>query len=250
MSWCCGRGGMPREPELEVAAPRAGAAAAAAATSPALASVLAKMPKDIPRVSVFGSTTFHHEQSQALCALIGNLLFRRFGQDLVLLTGANAAPHEAVSRPFFDEVRRDDRVFHLHPRMRMHRCAFDFGTVMEAGSDGLERRAVLAQAAQACISVEGGPGTLDEIQKALAAGVPVVPLARTGGASRDVYDSATVRKPVGIDASHWALLGDEGADLGSTAEAVVEIIGGILRPSPAAAAASAVPAGERYPAAM
>ena len=73
--------------------------------------------------------------------------------------------------------------------------------VLVAGADNLERRRILAESAQVAIAIEGGPGTAEEIAIARAAGVPVLPLARTGGASAEAYERGG--KPAAAEEAQW-----------------------------------------------
>eukprot|EP00971_Amphidinium_carterae_P003261 64257-Amphidinium_carterae.2 len=85
---------------------------------------------------------------------------------------------EVISRGFHEEVRAQNpnRVFHLVPEGYM--CPFGFGTKLKAGRDMEERREILARCAHVGIAVEGGPGTMDEMQRALRHGATLIPLAR------------------------------------------------------------------------
>ncbi|CAE6917284.1 HERC1, partial [Symbiodinium sp. KB8] len=171
---------------------------------------------------------FHQATSAALCAAIGQKLGSEVGGRCILLTGGNAVVHEAVARPFFNEVGRDRCVFHLCPLGRV--CHFDFGVIVGAGSDSNERREIFARSCSACIAVEGGPGTMDEMKLALTNGVPVLAVKRSGGASEEIYHSFPdgLPKPRGVDKALWDRLSEESGTPEETAEVVVKIIGAML----------------------
>mmetsp|Transcript_35193 Transcript_35193/g.74920 ORF Transcript_35193/g.74920 Transcript_35193/m.74920 type:complete len:212 (+) Transcript_35193:31-666(+) len=197
-------------------------------TDVAAARIIAKFPEETVRVGLFGSTILHHEQSQQLGELVGKRLAERFGEKLVLVTGANADAHKVVAKAFFDEVHSPNHVFHLTPAS--YQCPFDFGTVLQAGSDMAERRAVLAKCCGIAISVEGGPGTMDEIQQAHANGAVVLPLARVGGASQEWHKHNA--PPFSLSTLQcleaWKSLANESLPLESTAEAVVFLVSQVV----------------------
>ena len=182
------------------------------------AEIYTRLPQDRLRISLFGSTKFWGKDSPALCAEIGNGLAKRLGTKVVLLTGANGVIHEKISRPFHQKV--PDGVFHLAPQG--YSCDFDFGQVLIAGKDMEERRSILAECAQVAIAVEGGPGTKDEMLKAQSFGRTLLPVARTGGASKNIFGNVT--PPSNVSAETWALLADETASISASADAVVDIV--------------------------
>ncbi|CAK9108539.1 Uncharacterized aarF domain-containing protein kinase At1g71810 [Durusdinium trenchii] len=160
----------------------------------------------------------------SLHAVFGSLFLAAPISTVVLLTGANAIVHEVIARSFWQALDGEAQVFHLAPRN--YKCPFDFGKVLEAGADNLERRKILAQSAQVGISVEGGPGTAEEIAHARAAGIAVLPVARTGGASSTAHASGP--KPAHVEDAQWKLLADSSAPLEETANAVVEMVASML----------------------
>ena len=182
------------------------------------AEIYTRLPQDRLRISLFGSTKFWGKDSPALCAEIGNGLAKRLGTKVVLLTGANGVMHEKISRPFHQKV--PDGVFHLAPQG--YSCDFDFGQVLIAGKDMEARRSILAECAQVAIACEGGDGTADEMRKAQSFGRTLLPVARTGGASKNIFGNVT--PPSNVSAETWALLADETASISASADAVVDIV--------------------------
>eukprot|EP00439_Symbiodinium_sp_Y106_P056662 s1158_g7.t5 len=175
-------------------------------------------------VALFAAAVrFHQATSAALCAAIGHKLGSEVGGRCILLTGGNAIVHEAVARPFFEEVGRDRSVFHLCPLGRV--CHFDFGVIVGAGSDSTERREIFARSCSACIAVEGGPGTMDEMKLALTNGVPVLAVKKSGGASEEIYHTFPdgLPKPRGVDKTLWDRLTEESGTPEETAEVVVKL---------------------------
>eukprot|EP00933_Yihiella_yeosuensis_P069035 TRINITY_DN7513_c4_g1_i1.p1 TRINITY_DN7513_c4_g1~~TRINITY_DN7513_c4_g1_i1.p1 ORF type:complete len:237 (-),score=57.88 TRINITY_DN7513_c4_g1_i1:88-798(-) len=195
-------------------------------------SVCSALPKDVFRVGLLGSTQFHNHESHQLCALIGQKLALHLGGKLVLLTGGNAVVHEAISRPFFEKVGSGLQgcVFHLLPRS--HACRFSFGKVLVAGQDMEARRELLARCSDACIAIEGGPGTMEEIQIALSEGKPVLALKRSGGASAQIQNMCQdgLPAPSGVKKELWDMLKlDQGEiTLEASADAVVNIIRSLM----------------------
>mmetsp|Transcript_41450 Transcript_41450/g.75100 ORF Transcript_41450/g.75100 Transcript_41450/m.75100 type:complete len:230 (-) Transcript_41450:46-735(-) len=192
--------------------------------------VMSQLPEDSWRISLFGSTEFHHAESRPLCAAIGKELAERLGTKVVLLTGGNAVVHEVISRSFHEELKAQNAklVYHLIPEGYM--CPFAFGTKLKAGRDMEERREILARCAQVGIAVEGGPGTMDEMVRALGHGATLVPLARSGGASKGICEQLKekVKVPDCVSDDTWALLSDETVDVQTTASAVAEIALAVL----------------------
>jgi predicted Rossmann-fold nucleotide-binding protein len=90
-----------------------------------------------------------------------------------------------------------------------------------AGRDFADRRALLAGAGDVCISVEGGAGTRNEIELALGAGRPVIPLRRTGGASGE---RGLCARPASVPEAAWAALGDSTLPIEESAQAVVDAV--------------------------
>ena len=184
--------------------------------------------KEHPRVAIFGSVDFYHKDSPALCDEIGRELARRLPK-ICLLTGGNAVVQENISRAFRDEFQsqrnteeEDPLIFHLVPDG--YHCKFGFGKCLHAGRDMEARRYVLANAADVCLSIEGGPGTADEMTKAIKAGKFVVPVIRSGGASAGMFDAPTINQPSFVKESTWKYLGDESASAEVSAKAAVSII--------------------------
>ena len=185
--------------------------------------IISSLPKNSLRVSIFGSVEFNHKDSPALCAAIGRRL-ATIQPSITLFTGANAVVHESITLAFCDaDPARANSVFHLKPKS-MGACPFRMGTLIIAGVDWEERRQLLAQAGHVAISVEGGPGTADEMRRAHAAGRTIIPISRSGGASSGMFGTTMPSIPPGVKPSDWALLADCSASPEDTAAAVVAIL--------------------------
>ncbi|CAB9519103.1 specificity protein phosphatase [Seminavis robusta] len=181
-----------------------------------------------PRISIIGSVDFYNDESPALCDAIGKALARRV-PDCCLMTGANSITQEKTALAFKKELeskQRSPRIFHLAPEG--FQCDWEFGTHLTAGRSMEERRFLLATLADICISIEGGPGTVDEMEQALQAGKIIIPLGRTGGASNGMFGAPTAPRPSCVEESTWKLLFDTGASIQSSADAVVSIVEAIL----------------------
>lgn len=176
--------------------------------------------RDHPRISIFGSVDFYNPDSPALCDEIGVFLGKTCPRACIL-TGANAAAHERISGAFLREVGLSAKVFHLAPEG--YECQFDFGTHVKAGRDYYERRYILATLADVCISIEGGPGTSDEMRIAVNASKILIPLFRSGGASGGMFDAPTVARPPFVNQASWDLLQDERASVEDSPGALVSI---------------------------
>ena len=186
-----------------------------------------KLPSALchPRIAIIGSVDFYHFDSPSLCDEIGKELAKRL-PNACLLTGANAIVQERLSHAFFRETRAKGEVFHLAPAGSS--CEWGFGTCIEAGETMEQRRYILSTLAD-CVSIEGGPGTVDEMNKAQSEGKIVVPLARTGGASGGLFEAPSLPCPWFVDTSVWNMLGDEGASIQDSAIAVVDVVEAVLK---------------------
>ncbi len=186
--------------------------------------LLESLPKDSLRVSIFGSVDFNHKDSPELCAAIGRRL-ATITPGVTILTGANAVVHEHIAAGFCEaDPKKGGSVFHLKPRSMTKPCTFSNGAAIVAGEDNEERRQLLAQSCHVAISVEGGPGTADEMRRACRAGRVLVPVSRTGGASAGMFEAPTAAPPPGARPEDWALLGDAAASPEATAAAVAAIV--------------------------
>lgn len=149
-------------------------------------------------ISLFGSVDFFHEKSEELCLKLGARL-ATLSPPVKLYTGANASVHEKISEGYAEYVGLEESreyITHLAP---LHfKCKFKTGTIKQAGADSAERRKILAECGNIGISVEGGPGTVDEMKLLVAAGKQLVPIGRTGGASSGMFDAPIIPCPENI----------------------------------------------------
>ena len=190
------------------------------------------------RVAIFGSVELRGANSEALCAAIGRALAQpALPLQVTLVTGANAAAHRAVSEPFHASLAlsgcstaaANARVVHLCPYG--YTCPFAFGTVLPAGADGQQRRQLLAKYCDVAVTVEGGPGTADEMRLAVELGRVVLPLRRTGAASDGLFRAPHVQRHAAVAERDWALLGDADADVEHTASALLRAIFATVGPA-------------------
>mmetsp|Transcript_11694 Transcript_11694/g.24444 ORF Transcript_11694/g.24444 Transcript_11694/m.24444 type:complete len:239 (-) Transcript_11694:556-1272(-) len=179
-------------------------------------------------LAVFGSVDLHDvRESEALCRAVGYALGQRL-PGLTVVTGANAAVHDIVARSFRRAVESTTgtkaRLYHLAPVG--FRCGFDHGEVLVAGTDMAERRSLLARCADVAVSVEGGPGTADEMSNAWLWGTKLIPLGRSGGASAGMFDAPSDKsmRPDYIDEDCWEALWDKSVDVGDSASAVADLV--------------------------
>ena len=92
-----------------------------------------------------------------------------------------------------------------------------------------ERREILGRLARICIAVEGGPGTAHEADVALQSGADVIPVARTGGCSADLYPRLGCPSPkVELE---WSLLNDRMVNVERLGVAVRRIVEFLLQPN-------------------
>jgi hypothetical protein len=169
---------------------------------------------------VIGSASFWHEDSEATCVKIGELLAGL--PNLLLLTGGVPGVGEAVGSSFF-RTRRDaglePHVYHILPKGYPR---WDYGDTLFAGSDMNERREVLGRLSKLYLAVEGGPGTEHEARVALLHGSIVIPIGRSGGFSWELHKRG-VPSPR-IDTESWVIMGAEGSTPQDTANAALHAV--------------------------
>ena len=176
-----------------------------------------------PRLVVIGSASFRGADSQSLCEAVAADL--AVWPPLIALTGGMGGVGLTFARAFAESRRAaglPENLYHLLPR-GWGPC--DSGVTLGAGVDYLERREVLGRVGHAYLIIEGGPGTVHEAAVALARGVPVIALGRTGGHAREVH--LRICHPPGGLASDWELLGNADAPH----QQVVDAVGRLVRAS-------------------
>jgi len=141
------------------------------------------IPKEF-RIGLIGSTSFYSPLSAPLCVELGKLLSLR---KYVLLTGGMTGVQETVAESMLSHSS-DSKVFHLLPAGSV--CCPN-GITLVAGRNMEERRVILAQSCSLLVAIEGGPGTVDEIEIALSAQNTIVPVFCTGGASSGMFGTPT-----------------------------------------------------------
>ena len=173
-----------------------------------------------PRVGIIGGTSFWQPESRSLCTRLGGLLARLDG--IVLLTGGVEGVGETVGRSFAsarEENMRRPNVVHVVPRGSRR---WDYGETHFAGEDMAERREVLGRLAGVYVAVEGGPGTAHEASVALARSAFVIPIGRSGGASKELYSRVT--RPAFAPEGAWRTLAAADASPEQAAGAAVDVV--------------------------
>lgn len=168
-----------------------------------------------PRIVAVGSTSFWGADSEALTVAIAAELARLEG--VTAMTGGMDGVGVTFGRAFAAARRalgQPEQMFHVLPR-RSGEC--DHGVTLFAGDGFYARREILGRVAPVYLVIEGGPGTAHEAAVAYAHGATVIPVGRTGGVAREIFQER--ERPAGIEAGDWALLGDERAPHGEVAAA-------------------------------
>jgi hypothetical protein len=154
-------------------------------------------------VLVFGSPGFADRIAwkQALCRRLGAAIAG--APELRLLTGG--ARGEARTRGGVDRhAALGARAALREPALRRRKvltlapadgaaCVRCGELRRDAARDPGERREHLLAACDAVVTVEGGPGTRDLAERALARGRPLLPLGGTGGVSDELWHDADTR---------------------------------------------------------
>lgn len=173
-----------------------------------------------PRLCIIGSARLQHGESRDTCKYLGTWLAEQL-PNLALLTGGVSGAGEGVGRSF-NKIRGNtlnSDVFHLVPYGSPR---WDYGTTLFAGSNSLERRAILAASADAFIVIEGSSGTVHEAFLATARLATLIPIARLGGHAAVIYHQTP--RPDKVSAELWEMLANTQVPVLDTVTAVVEIV--------------------------
>jgi len=177
-----------------------------------------------PKVAVIGSGRFLGHDTNEICIGIGVQLATI--EDLVLITGGISGVGEAVGRSFFAARNR----YHLAPNtyeiLPRGSAEWDYGVTVVGGDTMEDRREVLGRLATLYISIEGGPGTAHEVQVAQTRGATIIPVARTGGFSKEVYMKVGCPSPRLV--LQWRILDDCEASVESVSLAVLQMIEALI----------------------
>ena len=129
---------------------------------------------------------------------------------------------ETVGRAVHQWRLTNDREPHIYHLLPIGYSPIDYGATIFCGRNMVERREVLGRVAELYLVIEGGPGTEYEAEVALSKGATVVPVGRSGGYSRILYDDMPI--PHGLSAEDWTTLGADGVSLNELARAVESIM--------------------------
>jgi predicted Rossmann-fold nucleotide-binding protein len=173
-----------------------------------------------PKVAVIGSGILWGHGTNEICVGMGVHLATI--EDLVLITGGISGVGEAVGRSFFAARNRYHLAANTYQILPRGSAEWDYGVTVAGGETMEDRREILGRLAALYISIEGGPGTAHEAQVAQTRGATIIPVARTGGFSKEAYMKIACPRPGMV--SQWGLLDDRDADVESVCLAVLQII--------------------------
>ncbi|MBK8233644.1 MAG: hypothetical protein IPK72_24485 [Candidatus Eisenbacteria bacterium] len=178
-----------------------------------------------PRIAVLGSTAFYGALSESICQILAADLAGT--PEIVLLTGGVSGVGQTFGHAFF-EARRSQQlppnVYHLLPA---EMAPVEYGVTLPAGDSLSDRREVLGRVANLYIIIEGGPGTVHESATALDHGLPVVPIAATGGHALELY--ATTDRPPAAKPDDWSALAMDHLPPASISAAAARVVRALLR---------------------
>ncbi|CAE8587640.1 unnamed protein product, partial [Polarella glacialis] len=171
------------------------------------------------KICILGSTSFSGADSEDLVKQVARQLQAALGQRAVFITGGMPGVQET-----FVKHCGDGRVFNVLPEGE--KCNFGVGTVLHAGADMAQRRAVFAHLGDVYVTVEGGPGVAEEARVAYARGAFVLPLIRTGGASSGMFDfpAGAQQRPLFASEERWKLLASKESTTAVSAAALVALV--------------------------
>ena len=203
----------------------AGGGAVAESSSLEATSAMHKATIGAFNVGIIGSTAFYGADSEALTAAIGAELARVEG--LALVTGGMQAVQDVMGRAWLGSRSADGGgLFHLSPVGYAEKLPH--GVTLDSGADLAERRIVFAAVCPVYLVVEGGPGTTDEGQRALANGATLIPIVRTGGAASGMFDFPACVKPGCVADADWAVLSDKAPSPADVAAGVARMVAACL----------------------
>ena len=189
-----------------------------------LMSVADQLPQGL-RLGIIGSTAFNGQDSQAICMAVGTQLAAL--HDLVLITGGVTGVGETIGRAFVDARRNcpeQPTAYHLLPHGFR---PWDYGVTLFVGTNMLERREILARLASVYLVIEGGGGTAHEAQIAQAQGAIIIPVGRTGGCAKHIYDQFEC--PSAKAQADWQSLDDHAVSVDQVAAAIRRIVQWLLQ---------------------
>lgn len=189
-----------------------------------LMSVADQLPQGL-RLGIIGSTAFNGQDSQAICIAVGTQLAAL--HDLVLITGGVTGVGETIGRAFVDARRNcpeQPTAYHLLPHGFR---PWDYGVTLFVGTNMPERRETLARLASVYLVIEGGGGTAHEAQIAQAQGAIIIPVGRTGGCAKDIYEQ--FKCPSAQVQADWQSLDDHAVSVDQVAAAVRQIVKKLLQ---------------------
>lgn len=171
-------------------------------------------------LGVLGSASCVHPGTEAACVAIGERLASI--DSLAIVTGGRGGVGQSLSGSVFQTRvanHEDPHVYHLLPDGYPRPAV---GDALYVGSNMIERREILGRVAKVYLVIEGGPGTEYEAGVALSKGASVVPVARFGGYSLELF--GTMSAPPRVATHDWSLLAAERIPLDELAEAVLSIV--------------------------
>eukprot|EP00933_Yihiella_yeosuensis_P035870 TRINITY_DN29508_c3_g1_i1.p1 TRINITY_DN29508_c3_g1~~TRINITY_DN29508_c3_g1_i1.p1 ORF type:complete len:463 (+),score=112.64 TRINITY_DN29508_c3_g1_i1:3-1391(+) len=183
---------------------------------------------DAPTVRILGSSTFQGEESEELTKLIAEQFAKVLSPKTVFITSGRTG----VEQGFVHHLQESTKELGSNLRVLNLICqgetsSIKLGKAMQVGSaTAAERRQILSQIADVYVTIEGGPGTSEEIRLANARGAAVVALQRSGGASAGLFGvpQDVLEQPVGANPDAWRLLADDAAELKASAEAAAQCV--------------------------
>ena len=181
--------------------------------------ILQALPPE-PKVVVIGSGSFWGHDTEQICVAIGVQLATI--ENLVMITGGITGIGEAVGRSFCTARSNSGlnaQTYHILPRGSGE---WDYGVTLHGGDTMEDRREILGRLAKMYISIEGGPGTVHEARVAQQELAFLIPVARTGGFSQDIY--SRVECPRHKLVQQWQTLNDPDASVEEIGLSVLRII--------------------------
>jgi len=186
-------------------------------------------------VGLLGSRTFHDPCSPSICRYLGEALWN--AGVVLFTTKANGIP-ELVTWSYTYTGGRNAKRNAFHLVSSESKIAGDLiensymGFVLAGGKTQRDQEKLFSMITPVYILIEGGPRCAEMARVAMQHGATIIPVARTGGAARGLFDAPYFPKPNGVTLRDWLILrGELWANEQDVAACVVRVLQALYFPT-------------------
>jgi len=173
------------------------------------------------KICILGSVKFNNSTSEDLVKALARCLNEAVpNKKALFLTGGMPGVQDTFAKHCGDA----SRVWNLVPLDTA--SVSGVGRDVHIGANHEDKKLVFGAVGDIYITVEGGPGVSQEANDAAARGAYVLPLRRSGGASKGMFGfpKTALQKPHYISEEQWELLGNDAVPVEDSAAAASQII--------------------------